>query len=147
MPEWVPPFTGKFTVAVGGEKIGSFTDVSGLSVTIDVEEVVEGGENSYVHKLPRGMRWPNVTLRRGITENQVLLPWLARCSGDQLTGQGPVERPDVTITLLSAAGEPVRSWTLARALPVKWNGPKLTVTSRELAVEELEIAHHGLATT
>lgn len=147
MAEWRAPFTGRFTVAVGGEKIGSFTDVSGLSVTIDVEEIVEGGENSFVHKLPKGMRWPNVTLRRGITENQVLLPWLARCSGDQLNGQGPIERPDVTITLLAASGEPVRSWTLAKALPVKWNGPKLTATSRELAVEELEIAHHGLSTT
>jgi phage tail-like protein len=142
MTEQIPPFAGRFTITVDDLEIGSFTEVSGLTVTIDVEEVVEGGQNQFVHKLPKGMKWPNLTFKRGLTQPNTLFAWLQACSGDALNDH-QVDRRNVAVTLLDAAGEPVRSWHLAAAFPVKWTGPRLAASSRDLAVEELEIAHHG----
>ena len=46
-----PPFVGKFTFEIDGTTIGAFTEVSGLAVQLDVEELAEGGQNGYQHKL------------------------------------------------------------------------------------------------
>jgi len=37
----------------------------------------------------------------------------------------------------------VRTWALENAKPVRWTGPKLAASSRDLAVEELEVCHSG----
>ena len=63
-----PPRRSSFEV--DGVEIGRFMEVSADSrSTVAVEDVEEGGENSYVHKLPGRMTWPNITLKRGITQN------------------------------------------------------------------------------
>jgi phage tail-like protein len=41
----------------------------------------------------------------------------------------------------------MRTWEFTGALPVKWSGPRLAASSRELAVEELEVCHRGFRTT
>ena len=63
-------------------------EVSGLEVNVAVEEIDEGGENSYVHKLPGRMTWPNITLKRGITQSDSLLTWLNKSSGEQFAANG-----------------------------------------------------------
>lgn len=139
-----PPFTGRFVLTVDGMTIGSFTEVSGLAVQIEVEELAEGGQNQYTHRLPGRMKWPNLVFKRGITDSDNLFDWLASCSGDGLAGAGnKVQRRNGAVTVLDAAGRTVRSWTFVDALPVKWSGPRLSASSRDLAVEELEVCHCG----
>ena len=41
-----------FLFEVDGVDIGAFMEVSGLEVSIETEDVSEGGQNSFVHKLP-----------------------------------------------------------------------------------------------
>lgn len=137
-----PPFVGAFQLTVDGLELGAFCEVTGLAVTVDVEDVVEGGQNAYVRKLVKGMRWPNVTLKRGVTRSDVLFAWLKECSGDALNG-GKVRRRNAAVTLADPGGEAVRTWRLEAAVPVRWTGPRLSASGRELAVEELEVAHHG----
>ena len=62
-----------FLFEVDGVEIGRFMEISGLEVSVAVEDLEEGGENSFVHKLPGRMSWPNITLKRGITQNDALL--------------------------------------------------------------------------
>src|SRR5947207_15122479 len=83
-----PPFAGKFVFTVDGLTIGAFTEVSGLAVQIAVEEVAEGGQNQYTHKLPGRMKWPNLVLKRGVTDTDNLLAWFAKRSGDGFDGAG-----------------------------------------------------------
>lgn len=136
--------TATFLVKVDGEEIGRFTEAQGLSVDIEVEELKEGGQNGFVHKLPGRMSWPNLVLKRGVTETDNLLAWLNRSSGDGFAGAGnKLKRNTLAVTLVSADGRALRSWNFEGAFPVKWNGPTFAVSSDELAVEELEIAHHG----
>jgi phage tail-like protein len=139
-----PPFAGKFVFTLDGLTIGAFTEVSGLSVLIEVEELAEGGQNQYTHRLPGRLKWPNLVLKRGITDSDNLFEWLQSCSGEGLNGAGnKVRRRNGAVTLLDAAGEPVRSWKFTDAYPVKWTGPRLSASSRDLAVEELEVCHCG----
>lgn len=139
-----PPFVGKFVFKIGELQIGAFTEVTGLAVSLDVEDLVEGGQNAYTHKLLGRMRWPNVVLKRGLTDSDALFTWLLKFSGDGLNGAGnKVIGETGSISVLSAAGKPFRTWSLTDVKPVKWSGPRLAASSRDLAVEELEVCHSG----
>jgi phage tail-like protein len=133
-----------FLFEVDGVEIGRFMEVNGLEVTVGVEEVEEGGENNYVHKLPGRMTWPNITLKRGITQNDTLLEWLNKSSGEQFAAGGNrLTRSTAAITLIGPGGGRLRAWEFDGAFPVKWKGPDFAVHSSDMATEELEITHHG----
>jgi phage tail-like protein len=133
-----------FLFEVDGVEIGRFMEVSGLEVSIGIDEVEEGGENNYVHKLPGRMTWPNITLKRGITQNDTLLEWLNKASGEQFAANGNrLTRSTAAITLIGPSAERLRSWEFNGAFPVKWKGPDFAVSSNDMATEELEITHHG----
>jgi phage tail-like protein len=140
-----PPFAGRFKFTVDGMDIGMFTEVSGLSVSIDVEELAEGGQNQFTHKLPGRMKWPNLVLKRGIIVNDdALFAWFAKVSGEGLTGaKNKVTREHGSVTLLDSRSKTVREWSFVDAFPVKWTGPRLSASARDLAVEELEVCHRG----
>jgi phage tail-like protein len=133
-----------FLFEVDGVEIGRFMGISGLEVSVGVEEIQEGGENNYVHKLPGRMSWPNITLKRGITQNDALLAWLNKSSGEQFSANGnKLTRSTAAITRMGPAGQRLRSWEFDGAFPVKWKGPDFDVASSDMALEELEITHHG----
>jgi phage tail-like protein len=133
-----------FLFEVDGVEIGRFMEVGGLQVDVGVEEIEEGGQNSFVHKVPGRMTWPNITLKRGITQNDSLLTWLGKSSGEQFAAQGnKLTRSTAAITLLGPGGARLRAWEFDGVFPVRWKGPDFAATSSDMAVEELEVAHHG----
>jgi phage tail-like protein len=133
-----------FLFEVDGVEIGRFMGISGLEVTVAVQEIEEGGENNYVHKLPGRMTWPNITLKRGITQSDALLAWLNKSSGEQFSANGnKLTRSTAAITLIGPAGQRLRAWEFDGAFPIKWKGPDFDVASSDMAMEELEITHHG----
>jgi phage tail-like protein len=139
-----PPFVGRFMFTVDGLNIGAFTEVSGLSVQIETEDLAEGGQNGYTHKLLGRMKWPNLVLKRGITDSDALFEWFAKCSGDGLAANGnKIEPMHGSVSLIDLKGKTIRKWEFTEAYPVKWTGPKFAASSRDLAVEELEVAHCG----
>lgn len=136
--------TARFLFEVDGLELGWFTEVSGLEVSIETEDIQEGGQNGYVHKLPGRMSWPNITLKRGFTRQDNLLSWLRECSGEQFAAnQNKLTRKTAAITLLDDAGRRLRSWDFDDAFPVKWSGPSFAASNGEAASESLEITHHG----
>ena len=133
-----------FLFEVDGIEIGRFMEVSGLEVSIETEDLAEGGQNSFVHKLPGRMTWPNITLKRGVTQSDALLKWLNKSSGEQFAANGnKLARSTAAITLVAAAGTRLRSWEFDGAFPVKWTGPSFAASSNDAAHEQVEIAHHG----
>lgn len=133
-----------FLFEVDGVEIGWFMEVSGLEVSVETEDVTEGGQNGYVHKLPGRMTWPNITLKRGVTASDGLLTWLNKSSGESFAGNGnKLTRSTAAITLLDSARKRLRTWEFDGAFPVKWTGPSFASSSSEAATEELEITHHG----
>jgi phage tail-like protein len=114
--------------------IGNYTQVQGLSGTMDVMEYPEGGRNDFVHKLPTRVKWNNVTLKRGLTKEANLLTWFASSP----------EANSVSLTAFDSEGHPLRTWALTNAFPVKWTGPDVNAGGSDMMTESLEIAHHGI---
>jgi phage tail-like protein len=134
----------RFLLEVDEIEIGVFREVSGLQVTVEVQEVAEGGQNSYTHKLPSRMSWPNITFKRGLTKSDALFDWLQKSSGEGFAGQGnALTRSTGAITVLDYLGNRLRSFDLIDVFPVRWKGPDFSIGNTSPLEEELEIAHHG----
>lgn len=148
------PFAGSFVVTLDGVEVGSFREVSGLSAEVEVHPLAEGGNNRYVHQLPGRLSWPHIVLKRGVVRSDALFQWFLTASEHGLAStehdprvSGALTRQTAAITVHDPTGEPVRTWNLQDAFPVRWTGPTLATTASDIAVEELELAHHGFHTT
>jgi phage tail-like protein len=136
---WPLAQLGRFLIEAGGRAVACFQEASGLAVEHEVQEVVEGGENGAVHKLPGRRKYPNLTLKRGLGLDPSFAAWRPRLAGGKLV----VERKSVAIVLVGHGGETLRRWEVAGAWPAKWTGPDPKAGSMEVAVETLELAHAG----
>jgi phage tail-like protein len=144
----VDPFaTFKFHVEIGDIKEAAFSECSGLEISTEVFEYQEGGLNEFAHKLPGRTKHSNVTLKRGFAVSNELYKWYQEMEQNLLTGR-PITRKQVSITLYSTADHKlVTSWTLNDAFPVKWVGPTFKAGEAAVAIETLELAHHGIMGT
>ena len=134
----------RFILEIDGVEIGTFTEVSGLQVEVEVETVREGGENQFIHQLPGRMSWPNIVLKRGIVNDDNVFAWFSKTSGDAFAAQGNKSQMlHGAITMITVHGERLRGWSIDRAFPVRWSGPAFAVDSSQIPSEELELAHHG----
>jgi phage tail-like protein len=140
MAERKDPYLGnRFQVEIGGIVEAGFSECSGLVIETEVEERREGGLNDYAHRLPKGSRFVNLVLKRGLTDSDQLWKW------HQDVVAGKVERRSVSVILRDGLGEERWRWNLREAFPTKWVGPELKSDGSVVAVETLEIAHHGLS--
>jgi phage tail-like protein len=138
------PLAERFLFEVDGVEIGVFREVTGLQVTIHVEELAEGGQNGYVHKLPSHMTWPNLVFRRGLTQSDALFDWMSKSSGEGFAGNSnKLTRATGAVTALDATGARLRSWQFQGVFAVRWKGPDFSVGTMQALEEELEVAHHG----
>ncbi len=139
------PNTANFLFEVDGATIGLFGEIHGLEVNVDTVSYAEGGENGFVHKLPGRLTWPNIVLKRGITNSDALFSWVNKTAGPAFeSNTDKLTRSTAAITLVGTDGTRLRSWTIQGAFAVRWSGPKLSVDNGgEGATEELEVAHHG----
>ena len=128
----------RFVVEINGTRVGGFSEVTGLEVRTEVDEHREGGVNDYVHKIAKETRYPNLTLKRGITDKHDLWDWHQQVVG------GDVERRTVSVILQDQQGNEKWRWVVRDAYPVKWNGTDLNATGNTVLVESVEIAHHGM---
>ncbi|HVW83628.1 MAG TPA: phage tail protein [Bryobacteraceae bacterium] len=135
------PFGGfNFAVEIEGLVAGGFSEVSGLSAEVEIQEYREGGVNEFIHKRAGPAKYSsNLVLKHGMTDAKALWNW----HWDVLHGR--VERKNVSVLLLDRQGQEQRRWNFEKAYPVKWTGPELRATSSEVAVESLELAHSGLS--
>ncbi|HEY2727542.1 MAG TPA: phage tail protein, partial [Parafilimonas sp.] len=81
MPSYYPPSCFHFKVEFNGvdgantDTEQRFQEVSGLSVEVETETLLEGGENRFEYKLPKRAKYPNLVLKRGLLTNTALLNW------------------------------------------------------------------------
>lgn len=133
-----------FLLEVDGVEIGMFASVTGLQVTVQTEDLVEGGQNGYSRKLPGRMEWPNIVLSRGLINSDNLFEWMNKTSGEGFAASSnKLQRSTGAITVISSSGARLRSWNLDGCFPVRWKGPDFNVTSGDTLSEELELAHEG----
>lgn len=136
-----PGSSFRFDVVVdtGGSRtsLGSFTSCQGLAAEYEVLEYAEGGQNEFVHRIPGRVRYPNLVLTRALdTSSAAVAAWF-RSQADK------VARTTAVVTAYGPGGEQVAAWSLRDVCPVRWTGPSFSTRGSEVAIETLELAHHG----
>lgn len=113
-----------------------FQSVSGLSVTLETEEFAFGGENRYKHVLPVRSKFSNLVLKRGVLVNSKIIDWCKEAIEN--FEFNPV---DLTITLLNENHEPLMTWNVVRAYPVKWEVEEFNSMESKIVAETIELTY------
>lgn len=129
--------THRFVVEIGDIKI-SFTKVSGLDIALEFESYVEGGVNDGPIEFISNRKSGNLVLERGVGKVTALLNWF---NDIQI---GKIVKKSGTIDLKDMTGKTIRSWQFEDAYPIKWAGPSLDASGKEVALEVVELTYGGL---
>lgn len=122
-----------FLLEIDGITSAGFTEVGGITMESEVIEYREGNELARMRKLPALMKFGNITLKRGYTQNTELWDWR------KTTLRGVTERKAGAIILLDEAREPKLRWEFREGWISKYEGPALNATANEAAIESIEI--------
>jgi phage tail-like protein len=146
MTNYNPPAAFYFKVEFGidgaQENGAMFQEVSGLSAEVNIEEYREGGENRFVHKLPKGIKYSNLCLKRGLITDPVVFKWINNSVNSDLSA--PIKPRDLIVSLLGTDTKPVIKWKVSNAWPVKFETAQLDPKSSKLAVESIEFAYNRI---
>jgi phage tail-like protein len=138
--ERVDPYASfNFIIEIDGVIVGGFSECGGLNTETDIIEYRNGDEDITVRKIPGKAKYPNIILKRGFTDSRELWEWRKKVI------EGRTERKSGSIQLLDEARRPALKWQFREGWPAKWEGPALNAKNNDVAVENLEIAHEGLA--
>lgn len=127
-----------FLVEIDGITRAGFQECSGLDSGHEVGTYREGTDPLGSRKLPGLASSSNITLNRGITDDDELWRWR------QTVINGRVERRNMSIVLMDDAGEERLRWNIRNCWPATWTGPSFNAQSGDVAIESLEIAHEGV---
>lgn len=118
--------------------LGGFSECTGLEMSLDVQEFMEGGGNDTVLKFPTRIKPATLVFKRGLTTKPDLWLWF----DSFIRGVG--RRRDGLVIVQNAAQQPHTVFGFRRGLPVKYAGPQLSAGHGAVAIESIEIAHEGL---
>lgn len=127
-----------FLVEIDGITRAGFRECSGLDGSSDPIEYREGSDKLTTRKLPGPIKYTNISLKRGITDDADLYQWW------KTVEDGKVERKNLSIILLDDTGSEKLRWNISDGWPTKWTGPSFNATAREVAIESLDIVHEGV---
>ena len=133
-----PGVTTCWSVVVDKEWLGTFITCEGLGMEVVLEQREEGGNNAFVWQLPSRITYSNVRLARPLTSDSAKvagflasLPRKARRG----TAQIAALRPNLQ--------DVIAQWSLRDVLVVSWTGPTFDPGNSQVAMESIELAHHG----
>jgi phage tail-like protein len=124
--------------AIADVALGGFSECSGLEMTLDAQEYMEGGRNGHVLKFPTRMKWSKIVLKKGIGAGNALWQWSYQFA------EGRGKRRDGIIALMNELHIPTHLWYFRRGLPVKYTGPTMNAGQNSIAIEAIEITHEGI---
>lgn len=142
-----PPAAFQFSVRVGdaGDEAqvdAAFQEVSGIGVQMDTDTVVEGGENRFVHQLPKAMKPGRLVLKRGLAvSGSRLASWCEQVLQDGLCR--PIRPQLLVVSLLDGSGEPRCTWKFGNSWPVQWDVDPFVADRNGVAIEKIELAYSG----
>ena len=130
----------RFRVQIDGITKAGFREVSGLDAGTDPVDYRDGDDPTHVRKLAGLQKFSNLTLKRGITNDQDIWKWRTAI----MDGKIKENRKNGQIILLDDEGKEAAEWTFTDGWPTKWTGPAFNATANEVAIDTLEITHEGL---
>jgi len=137
-----------YEVRIDDEPVGGFRKVAGIGAESNVVEYQEGGLHDVTHTFPSDVTYTNITLHRGMTEDDTFIDWIV----SSMSGATEDDRSKVSIAMKTSSGETTWTWVLLGAHPVRWHGPELASDGRTshggsgLSIERLELSYETLDT-
>lgn len=142
-----PPVAFYFKVVFAGfdeDSDASFQDVSGIGREMKTEDYSEGGENRFVHRLPKSVEYKKLVLKRGMaTRKSELITWCRTVIDGGFSDQ--IKPMIVLIFLMNAEGTPIRAWQFNNAYPVKWEADGFSSTKNDIAIETIELSYNDFS--
>lgn len=142
MPTGSPIMFGmsmRFTVTVDAlVDLGNWSKASGLEVSWDLVEYRAGDAKNDRWIFPGLTKYPTVKLERAADKDASAKVW-TYLNSNSFT----YKEQTAKIVLQDSSGAEVFSWTLQRAMPVKWNIAPFDGSGNKVALETLELAHTG----
>src|ERR1051326_2104069 len=122
--------TFQFQVEIDGVSVATFSECGGLELSVKYDEVREGGQNEFVHRLPGRVEYGNLVLKRGYVPadgsaaGEGISDFFRWCLSALNRPGSQVQRHDVTVTLFNrSAATRIYSWVFRSCYPTKWSGP------------------------
>lgn len=143
MPDNKDPLAGfHYAIEIQGAVTGFFTECAGLGSEHEIIEhkVVDTKGKEMIQKIPGRMKWENISLKRGITDNMDIWKWRKQVED----GKVNEARKSGSIVMLDQNLSEVARWNFERGWPSKVSGPSLKSNANEIGIEDLTIVHEGL---
>ena len=147
-----PPVAFYFAVYIDGIRRdagdNSFQEVSGLNTELETEDIEEGGENRFVHHLPKKIKHPKLVLKRGIAEKKSsLVTWCTEILESDFNTSFSTKQIRVYLLGRDGGKGALRGWSVDNAFPVSWEIEPFNSTKNEVAIEKIELIYNTLKRT
>lgn len=113
-----------------------FQEVTGLNAELGIEEVTEGGENRFSHRLPNRAKFGNLVLKRGMANSSQLVSWV-----EDAIYNFSFKPVDAIVSMLNEKHEPIFVWSFSKVWPVKWQASDLKAQDNAIAIETFELSY------
>jgi phage tail-like protein len=123
-----------FLVEIDGIVQAGFSECSGFGSEVQVVEYREGGDVTNARKLPGMAKYPDVSLKWGITDSRELYDWHLKAI------KGQVERKNGSIIILDDTGQEKGRWNFFNAWPSKYAGPSFNAKGNDIAIDTLTVS-------
>lgn len=136
----------KFNFLVDIDDFGKsgFQTCTGLEKSVNVVEYRDGGDHNSKRKEPGWVNYPNITLGRGMSDDQDMKDWANKSMNiDGETISSADMKRDLTITLQDPSHTARRKWEVYDAFVVNYKFDDLDSESDDFLIETIELAHEG----
>lgn len=150
MASYYPPVGFSFKVEFQGvdgvtEDDIRFQEVSGLTMEIETEEIHDGAAPGFSYKFPKRAKYSNLVLKRGMLKSSALIKYFENAF-DSYFNQFNFSFSACTIVvqLMDENNNPLSSWQVNNAFPVKWQISEFKANANEIVVETLEFGFQNI---
>ncbi len=119
-----------------------FQEVSGLSMSLELQAVKEGGENRFTHQLPLPAKAEPLVLKRALKVSSPLMDWCRKA-----IEEFSFKPCNLHVFLLDtetggAEPKPLVAWHIVHAYPVKWEISGFNAMNNDLAIETIQLNYN-----
>jgi len=130
----------KFRVEIDGVAEAAFSEVAIGDTSTEAIDYREGTEPNHVRKLTGLTKYGNITLKRGVTDSQLIYQW----HKDIVDGKIGEKRKTITIVVIDEAGKDKARFVVSECWPTKYDPSDLNGKGNEVFIELLELVNEGI---
>src|SRR3546814_13297241 len=85
-------------------------------MTMEMESIIEGGQNRFTWELPVRAKYSDLVLKRGMFIGSGILMWCKNAFENFV-----FEPTNILVALLNDKHVPIKAWYIVNAIPKKWS--------------------------